>query len=97
VQVCLVIEIQEGVTWEHWLSIATACETAGLHGLFSSDHYRSVIGYEDRGGTVPEVIDRLHTFRNAGVDKLYLHHPLPDDAEMVTQLGEEIAPAVAAT
>jgi alkanesulfonate monooxygenase SsuD/methylene tetrahydromethanopterin reductase-like flavin-dependent oxidoreductase (luciferase family) len=34
------------VTWEHWLALAEACETAGLDGLFRSDHYLSIV----RGG-----------------------------------------------
>jgi alkanesulfonate monooxygenase SsuD/methylene tetrahydromethanopterin reductase-like flavin-dependent oxidoreductase (luciferase family) len=40
------VEGQEGVTWEHWLALAAACEQAGLEGLFRSDHYLSII----RGG-----------------------------------------------
>jgi alkanesulfonate monooxygenase SsuD/methylene tetrahydromethanopterin reductase-like flavin-dependent oxidoreductase (luciferase family) len=41
-RVCLMIEGQEGVEWEHWLALATAAEDAGLDGLFRSDHYRSI-------------------------------------------------------
>jgi F420-dependent oxidoreductase-like protein len=37
--VCLMIEGQEGVTWEQWVSLARACETFGYEGLFRSDHY----------------------------------------------------------
>ena len=40
------VEGQEGVTWEHWLALAEACEAAGLEALFRSDHYRSIV----RGG-----------------------------------------------
>ena len=40
------IEGQEGVTWEHWVALADACESAGLEGLFRSDHYLSIV----RGG-----------------------------------------------
>jgi F420-dependent oxidoreductase-like protein len=35
------VEGQEGVSWEQWLSLALACEEAGLEGLFRSDHYLS--------------------------------------------------------
>ncbi|MFL5940475.1 MAG: LLM class flavin-dependent oxidoreductase [Gaiellaceae bacterium] len=45
-RVCLMVEGQEGVTWEHWLALAEACEAAGLEGLFRSDHYLSIV----RGG-----------------------------------------------
>jgi alkanesulfonate monooxygenase SsuD/methylene tetrahydromethanopterin reductase-like flavin-dependent oxidoreductase (luciferase family) len=41
-RVCLMIEGQEGVSWEQWLALARACEDAGLEGLFRSDHYLSV-------------------------------------------------------
>ena len=40
------IEGQEGVTWEQWVALAEAAETAGLDGLFRSDHYLSIV----RGG-----------------------------------------------
>jgi alkanesulfonate monooxygenase SsuD/methylene tetrahydromethanopterin reductase-like flavin-dependent oxidoreductase (luciferase family) len=40
------VEGQEGVTWEHWLALAGACEEAGLEGLYRSDHYLSIV----RGG-----------------------------------------------
>jgi F420-dependent oxidoreductase-like protein len=48
-RVCLMIEGQEGVTWEQWLALAAACEEHGLEGLFRSDHYESVMGMRDRG------------------------------------------------
>jgi alkanesulfonate monooxygenase SsuD/methylene tetrahydromethanopterin reductase-like flavin-dependent oxidoreductase (luciferase family) len=35
------IEGQEGVGWDDWLTTARAVESAGLHGLFRSDHYTS--------------------------------------------------------
>lgn len=46
VLVCLMIEGQEGVTWEQWLALAEACERSGVEGLFRSDHYFSI----GRGG-----------------------------------------------
>src|SRR3954453_1136664 len=35
------IEGQEGVTWEHWVALADACEANGVEALFRSDHYVS--------------------------------------------------------
>jgi alkanesulfonate monooxygenase SsuD/methylene tetrahydromethanopterin reductase-like flavin-dependent oxidoreductase (luciferase family) len=35
------IEGQEGVTWEHWVALADACEEHGVEALFRSDHYIS--------------------------------------------------------
>jgi F420-dependent oxidoreductase-like protein len=48
-RVCLMIEGQEGVTWEQWLALAAACEEHGLEGLFRSDHYLSMRAPQARG------------------------------------------------
>ena len=37
------LEGQEGVTWPQWLAIAQTCERLGFEGLFTSDHYLSVV------------------------------------------------------
>jgi alkanesulfonate monooxygenase SsuD/methylene tetrahydromethanopterin reductase-like flavin-dependent oxidoreductase (luciferase family) len=49
VRICLMVEGQEGVTWEQWLALAGAAEAAGLDGLFRSDHYRSIVRGEPAG------------------------------------------------
>jgi F420-dependent oxidoreductase-like protein len=49
VDVYLMIEGQEGVTWEQWVGLARACEDHGLHGLFRSDHYLSFDDPRERG------------------------------------------------
>jgi F420-dependent oxidoreductase-like protein len=41
VDVALMIEGQEGVTWEQWCALAAACEEHGVGTLFRSDHYIS--------------------------------------------------------
>jgi alkanesulfonate monooxygenase SsuD/methylene tetrahydromethanopterin reductase-like flavin-dependent oxidoreductase (luciferase family) len=41
-RVALMIEGQEGVSWEQWLALARACEEAGIEALFRSDHYQSL-------------------------------------------------------
>jgi alkanesulfonate monooxygenase SsuD/methylene tetrahydromethanopterin reductase-like flavin-dependent oxidoreductase (luciferase family) len=41
VRLALMIEGQEGVTWENWAAIAAACEEHGVEALFRSDHYIS--------------------------------------------------------
>jgi alkanesulfonate monooxygenase SsuD/methylene tetrahydromethanopterin reductase-like flavin-dependent oxidoreductase (luciferase family) len=41
-RVALMIEGQEGVSWEQWLALARACEESGIESLFRSDHYQSV-------------------------------------------------------
>jgi F420-dependent oxidoreductase-like protein len=38
---CLMIEGQENVTWDDWLHLAMACEEHGFAALFRSDHYIS--------------------------------------------------------
>jgi alkanesulfonate monooxygenase SsuD/methylene tetrahydromethanopterin reductase-like flavin-dependent oxidoreductase (luciferase family) len=45
----LMIEGQEGVSWEQWLALAQAAEDAGLEGLFRSDHYRSILNDNPTG------------------------------------------------
>jgi F420-dependent oxidoreductase-like protein len=49
VDVALMIEGQEGVTWEHWCALADACERHGVGTLFRSDHY---ISQADEAGNV---------------------------------------------
>jgi F420-dependent oxidoreductase-like protein len=45
----LMIEGQEGVSWDDWVALARACEEHGLEGLFRSDHYQSVFDLSGRG------------------------------------------------
>jgi F420-dependent oxidoreductase-like protein len=40
-RLALMIEGQEGVTWEHWCALADGCEEHGIETLFRSDHYIS--------------------------------------------------------
>src|SRR5215207_6584948 len=42
VRLCLMVEGQNGVTWDQWLALADAAERSGLEGLFRSDHYTSM-------------------------------------------------------
>jgi F420-dependent oxidoreductase-like protein len=48
-RVALMIEGQEGVTWEQWCALADACEEDGIETLFRSDHY---ISQADEDGNV---------------------------------------------
>jgi len=49
-RLCLMVEGQEGVSWEDWTALAEACERAGLEGLFRSDHYLPTIAPHAGGG-----------------------------------------------
>jgi alkanesulfonate monooxygenase SsuD/methylene tetrahydromethanopterin reductase-like flavin-dependent oxidoreductase (luciferase family) len=49
VELCLMIEGQENVTWEGWVALARACEEHGVGTLFRSDHYLSVDDRRERG------------------------------------------------
>jgi F420-dependent oxidoreductase-like protein len=51
VEICLMIEGQEGVTWDQWLALARACEEHGFQALFRSDHYVS-FGHPDTWGSL---------------------------------------------
>jgi F420-dependent oxidoreductase-like protein len=42
VRLALMIEGQEGVTWEQWCALAAACEEHGVDTLYRSDHYISL-------------------------------------------------------
>src|SRR3954447_22160347 len=46
---CVMIEGQEDVTWEQWQALAAGCEQHGIPALFRSDHYLSVAGAHGRG------------------------------------------------
>jgi F420-dependent oxidoreductase-like protein len=48
-EICLMIEGQEDVSWDDWLALASACETHGVGTLFRSDHYLSVDDRRERG------------------------------------------------
>src|SRR5882762_10707563 len=48
-RISLMIEGQEGVTWQQWVALAVAAEEAGLEGLFRSDHYRSIVRGDPAG------------------------------------------------
>jgi F420-dependent oxidoreductase-like protein len=50
-RVCLMIEGQEGVTWDQWLALAEGCEEHGFDALFRSDHYLS-FGHPTEWGTL---------------------------------------------
>src|SRR5919199_1697487 len=40
-RLALMIEGQEGVTWNDWVALAETCEANGIEALFRSDHYIS--------------------------------------------------------
>jgi F420-dependent oxidoreductase-like protein len=42
-RIALMIEGQEGVTWDDWVRLARLAEEHGLEGLFRSDHYTAII------------------------------------------------------
>jgi F420-dependent oxidoreductase-like protein len=42
-RICLMIEGQEGVTWDDWVRLARLSEEHELEGLFRSDHYTAII------------------------------------------------------
>jgi len=48
-RVCLMIEGQEGVTWDQWRALASTAEESGFEALFRSDHYESLEGPPNHG------------------------------------------------
>jgi alkanesulfonate monooxygenase SsuD/methylene tetrahydromethanopterin reductase-like flavin-dependent oxidoreductase (luciferase family) len=55
-ELCVMIEGQEGVAWPQWQAIAAACEASGIGSLFRSDHYLPLGDDEER-----EVLDAWGT------------------------------------
>jgi F420-dependent oxidoreductase-like protein len=49
---CLMIEGQEGVTWPQWIALARACEEHGIPALFRSDHYLNLDGQHPERGSL---------------------------------------------
>ena len=47
-ELALMVEAQEGLTWERWRRLAEMAETGGFAGLFRSDHLTGLFGGEDR-------------------------------------------------
>jgi alkanesulfonate monooxygenase SsuD/methylene tetrahydromethanopterin reductase-like flavin-dependent oxidoreductase (luciferase family) len=50
-RVALMVEGQEGVSWDEWLALADACEEHGIEALFRSDHYLSLTAPRERAAT----------------------------------------------
>ena len=48
-RLCVMIEGQEGVTWDDWVALARATEELGFEALFRSDHYGPVLAGEEVG------------------------------------------------
>lgn len=51
-ELCLMIEGQEGVSWEQWRALAQACEHHGIPALFRSDHYLNLDGRHPERGSL---------------------------------------------
>jgi alkanesulfonate monooxygenase SsuD/methylene tetrahydromethanopterin reductase-like flavin-dependent oxidoreductase (luciferase family) len=49
-RVALMVEGQEGVSWDDWIALAEACEEHGIEAMFRSDHYLS-LGARERIAT----------------------------------------------
>jgi F420-dependent oxidoreductase-like protein len=52
VDLCLMIEGQEGVRWPQWVALAEACERHGIGTLFRSDHYMNLDGQHPERGSL---------------------------------------------
>jgi alkanesulfonate monooxygenase SsuD/methylene tetrahydromethanopterin reductase-like flavin-dependent oxidoreductase (luciferase family) len=80
-RICLMIEGQEGVSWEDWVALAKACEGTGIEALFRSDHYLSVVGRQERGsldawGTISALAAITSTLRlGTLVSPVTFRHP----------------------
>jgi alkanesulfonate monooxygenase SsuD/methylene tetrahydromethanopterin reductase-like flavin-dependent oxidoreductase (luciferase family) len=50
-RIALMVEGQDGVSWEQWLALAEACEAHGIEAMFRSDHYFSQAAPDERTAT----------------------------------------------
>ncbi|HVV91581.1 MAG TPA: TIGR03560 family F420-dependent LLM class oxidoreductase [Solirubrobacterales bacterium] len=89
-EVTLMIEGQEDVTWDDWVAIAEACERSGVGTLFRSDHYYSVEDQAARGsldapttlGALAAITERLRL--GTMVSPATFRHPSVFAKSMVT-------------
>jgi F420-dependent oxidoreductase-like protein len=51
-ELCLMIEGQEDVSWPQWVQLAQACERHGIRTLFRSDHYMNLDGQHPKRGSL---------------------------------------------
>jgi F420-dependent oxidoreductase-like protein len=51
-RVCLMIEGQDGVSWDQWRALAATAEEHGFEALFRSDHYETLGGDEPNDGSL---------------------------------------------
>jgi alkanesulfonate monooxygenase SsuD/methylene tetrahydromethanopterin reductase-like flavin-dependent oxidoreductase (luciferase family) len=77
----VIAEGQEGVTWEHWLALADACERLGIGALYSSDHFLPVSdphrGALDMWGCICALAARTSTLRlGTNVTPVTFRHPI---------------------
>jgi alkanesulfonate monooxygenase SsuD/methylene tetrahydromethanopterin reductase-like flavin-dependent oxidoreductase (luciferase family) len=78
---CLMIEGQDGVTWPRWLALAEACEAGGIATLYRSDHHHNLSGVTERGsldawGTITALAARTTTLRfGTLVSPVTFRHP----------------------
>ncbi len=80
-KVSVIVEGQEGVTWEDWLKVAEACERAGIGALYSSDHYMPVAdpsrGALETWGCICGLAARTSTLRlGTNVTPVTFRHPI---------------------
>jgi F420-dependent oxidoreductase-like protein len=87
-QLSLMIEGQNGVSWPEWLALAQACESSQIQTLFRSDHYLNLGGSDagslDAWGTVCALAAATRTLRlGTMVSPATFRHP-SELAKLVT-------------
>ena len=60
------------------------------------DDYLADISKDCFVGTVEQVVDRMHAYLDAGVERFVLNHELFDDPDHIELLGNEVLPKVGA-
>jgi F420-dependent oxidoreductase-like protein len=81
VRVALMIEGQEGVSWDQWVALSETCERVGIESLFRSDHYLSLSSPHERAAhdawtTIAGLAARTTTLRfGTLVSPVTFRHP----------------------
>jgi F420-dependent oxidoreductase-like protein len=89
-RVCLMIEGQEGVTWDEWRGLAATAEESGFEALFRSDHYMTLAdnsgdGSLDAWSTLSALATQTSTLRlGTLVSPATFRHPSTLAREVVT-------------
>lgn len=78
----IMIEAQEGLTWDRWRRLAGTVEDAGYDALFRSD------------GSADSVVKDLRRWEELGISRFMLQLLDMEDLEAIRFMGRHVLPAL---